>query len=70
MITIIFLDELNETVQLRFLRNEDLNNTHNYGIWKTATNDIELNDKGWEIFQKHRKDVRKLKPLIEQLKKI
>jgi hypothetical protein len=70
MITIIFLDELNEPVRLTFSRNDDLNNSHDYGIWKTMINHIELNDQGWEIFQKHRKEIRKLKPLMENLVKV
>jgi hypothetical protein len=70
MITIIFLDESGEPVQLQFSRNDDLDNSNSYGTWQTATNQIELNEKGWEIFQKHRKEIRKLKPLIAQLKKL
>jgi len=64
------LDELSEPVQLTFARNDNLNNTNNYGTWQTATNQIELNEKGWELFQKHRKEIRKLKPLIDQLEKL
>jgi hypothetical protein len=69
MITIIFLDELQQPVQLTFSRNDDLNNVYNYGVWETATNQIQLNEKGWEIFQKHRKEIRKLRPLIDHLEK-
>ena len=64
------MDELSEPVQLTFARNDNLNNTNNYGTWQTATNQIELNEKGWELFQKHRKEIRKLKPLIDQLEKL
>jgi hypothetical protein len=70
MITIIFIAHDGQPVQISFNRNEDLNNTHNYGTWNVHTNHVELNDKGWELFQVHRKEIRKLKPLLDQLIKL
>jgi hypothetical protein len=69
MITIIFIAEDGDPVSLRFSRNEELNTSHSYGKWNTHTNAIELNDTGWRIFEMHRKEIRKLKPLLELLEK-
>jgi|GEM_PF-4851565 len=70
MITIIFIAEDGQPVQLSFSRNEDLNDTNKYGTWNTNDNTIELNDAGWQYFQTYRKEVRKLKPLLDQLQKL
>ncbi|GEO11282.1 hypothetical protein [Segetibacter aerophilus] len=69
MVTIIFIAEDGEPVSMRFSRNEDLNTSHSFGKWNMDTNDIELNDTGWRIFETHRKEIRKLKPLLEMLEK-
>lgn len=69
MVTIIFIAEDGEAVSMRFSRNEDLNTSHSYGKWNTDTNAVELNDAGWRIFQMHRNEIRKLKPLLEMLEK-
>lgn len=70
MVTIIFIAEDGETVSIRFSRNEDLNATHDYGRWNIDTNAVELNDNGWKFFETYRKEIRKLKPLLERLEKI
>jgi hypothetical protein len=70
MITLIFIADNGEPIHITFNKNQHLNKTHSYGTWTVSTNYIELNDKGWEIFQTHRKEIRKLKPLLEQLIKI
>ncbi|MDQ6813449.1 MAG: hypothetical protein M3040_06935 [Bacteroidota bacterium] len=70
MVTIIFIDKEGEPVSIRFSRNEDLNMSYRYGKWMINTNDIELNDEGWKIFQTHRREIRKLKPLLDLLEKI
>lgn len=69
MVTIIFIAEDGEPVSIRFSRNENLNTSHQYGKWNINTNAIELNDAGWQVFQTHRKEIRKLKPLLEMLEK-
>ena len=69
MVTIIFIAEDGEAVNMRFSRNEDLNTSHDYGRWNIQTNAIELNDNGWRIFDMYRKEIRKLKPLLELLEK-
>ncbi|MCW3082557.1 hypothetical protein [Segetibacter sp.] len=69
MVTIIFIAEDGNPVSLRFSRNEDLNTSHQYGKWNLDNNAIELNDAGWLIFEMHRKEIRKLKPLLELLEK-
>jgi hypothetical protein len=69
MVTIIFIDEDGELVNISFTRNEDLNASHEYGKWNIDTNRIELNDNGWRVFETHRKEIRKLKPLLDLLEK-
>lgn len=69
MVTIIFIAEDGAVVNIRFRRNEHLNESHDYGKWNLDTNDIELNDNGWRLFEAYRKEIRKLKPLLEMLEK-
>jgi hypothetical protein len=69
MITIIFIAYDGEPVNIMFSRNELLNTTHKYGKWNTYTNSVELNDNGWRIFETCRDEIRKLKPMLEQLEK-
>ena len=68
-VTIIFLADNGEPVNLRLSKNPELNSTHNYGTWDHATNNIELNEKGWQMFELYRKEIRKLKPMLAQLEK-
>ena len=70
MVTIIFMSEEGEAVSISFSRNDDLDKSHRYGRWHADTNSVELNDDGWRIFEQHRKEVRKLKPLLEMLEKL
>ena len=58
-----------EILYILLSRNEDLNTSHEYGKWDIPSNVVELNDKGWQIFEMYRKEVRKLKPLLELLEK-
>ena len=69
MVTIIFISDEQEAVSISFSRNEDLNTSHRYGKWNVDTNAVELNDAGWSIFEQYRKEIRKLKPLLEMLEK-
>lgn len=69
MVTIIFIAEDGETASIYFTKNEELRTTHVYGKWNVMTNVIELNDNGWRFFEMHRKDIRKLKPLLDELEK-
>jgi hypothetical protein len=69
MVTIIFIAEDGDPVHLTFNKNEGLNKSHQYGKWNMNTNAIELNDEGWRIFEMYRKEIRKLKPLLELLEK-
>ena len=69
MVTIIFIAEDGDPVNMRFSRNEALNESHEYGKWNLDTNEIELNDNGWRVFETYRKEIRKLKPLLEMLEK-
>lgn len=69
MVTIIFIAEDGHPVHLRFSKNEHLNTSHKFGKWNINTNLIELNDEGWRIFQGYRKEIRKLKPLLELIEK-
>jgi hypothetical protein len=67
MITVIFLDDNNEPVQLSFSHNTNLNGSCMYGTWNKNYNEIELNDNGWDLLQKNRKDIRKIKPMLDKL---
>jgi hypothetical protein len=69
IVTIIFIGEDGEPVQIRFQKNADLDQSHRYGRWNVKTNEIDLNDNGWRVFETYRNQVRKLKPLLEQLEK-
>jgi hypothetical protein len=69
MVTIIFIADNEEPISISFSRNTDLNSSHEYGRWNVHTNAIELNDNGWRIFEANRREVRKLKPLLDQLEK-
>ena len=69
MVTIIFIGEDREPVHIRFSKNEELNTSHTYGKWNINTNVIELNDEGWQIFEVCRKEIRKIKPMLELLER-
>lgn len=69
MVTIIFIADDGDPVHVSFSKTDDLNTTHEYGKWYTNTNRVELNDRGWQIFQLYRKEIRKLKPLLQLLEK-
>lgn len=69
MVTIIFIAEDGDPVNIKFSRNEILNESHQYGKWNIDTNEIELNNNGWGIFETYRKEIRKLKVLLEMLEK-
>lgn len=69
MITIIFLDEDKQPVTLSFIKNEAIISPVT-GTWNMQTNVIELGIEGWNFFQSNRNNIRKLKPMLDQLDKL
>lgn len=69
MITVIFLDDNNEVVSILFRRNLELP-PNLLGTWNTNTNQVELNDEGWNYFQANRNNIRKLKTIMDKLMKV
>jgi hypothetical protein len=69
VVSIIFISDEGEAVSLLFRKNVDLDRSHRYGTWNAKTNEIDLNSAGWEFFEANRKQIRKLKPLLQLLEK-
>lgn len=69
MVTIIFIADNGEPVNIRFSRNDQLSQQVLFGKWNLDNNEIELNEAGWRIFETYRTEIRKLKPLLDRLDK-
>ena len=68
-LTIIFPADTGEMVTIAFNKMPALDNVQ-YGIWHTEDNQVDLSTEAWDFLQAHRKDIRKLKPMMGRLEKV
>lgn len=65
---LIFVAEDGNVVRLSFTLNRKLDGQY-YGTWNEDTSDIHLSTEAWDFFLQHKKDARRLKPMMDKLHK-